>query len=117
MCLAQAGAQLAAVSCPPWLRGGAGDEKGGEGATRKQRDIIPLSKQARTHRRISFVKASQRTKKQKQNKRLTRCADGEGACQRSKYLMGGSAMNQKSDPGAVTQRAPAEAKIIPSGRV
>lgn len=65
MCLAQAAAQLAAVSCPPWLRGRAGDEKGGEGATRKQRDIIPLSKQARTHRRISFVKASQRTKKQK----------------------------------------------------
>lgn len=95
---------------------GAGDEKGGEGATRKQRDIIPLSKQARAHRRISFVKASQKTKK-KQNKRLTRCADGEGACQRSKYLMGGSAMNQKSDPGAVTQRAPAEAKMIPSGRV
>lgn len=63
MCLAQAGAQLAAVSCPPWLRGGAGDGKGGEDATRKQRDIIPLSKQARTHRRISLVKASQKKQK------------------------------------------------------
>lgn len=63
MCLAQAGAQLAAVSCPPWLRGGEGDGKGGEDATRKQRDIIPLSKQARTHRRIALVKASQKKQK------------------------------------------------------